>query len=268
MATAPTLDLEAIERDGFTVVRLLDDEGLAEAHRLYEQLGIDAADPYWVSSVQPDRRLARWVDQALKALIGPRIARLLPGYEPFLAAFIVKGAHGGEVEVHPDWTYTDERRHRARLFWCPLSDTTAANGTLRVLPGSHLLVTGLRGSGGGFPSPVDGYAPTALEHARPVALAAGEALAYDPALLHGSATNATDQPRPAAAIATAPVGAELVHFHRPPDGTPTGHHIDESHYTTLPYGSRPTDCPPVEPWAPVVDRLDPADLGIGTGPVA
>jgi hypothetical protein len=186
--------------------------------------------------------------------MGPAADRVLPGFTPFLAAFIFKGAEGGEVGLHPDWTYTDERRHRTYLYWCPLVDTDADNGTLRVVPGTHRLVTGLRGSGD-FAAVTEGVEELLLERSVSVPLRVGEAIVYDAALIHGSPPNRTPAPRPAAAMAVAPVDAELVHFHRPVDGPITGYEIDESWYTVQPFGEAPHGYPTLDPWTDPIAPL-------------
>lgn len=253
------IDLDALEHEGFTTTPLLDAEELAAARALWEGLAVDPDLAYYTTNVHEDRATARRIDLALKDILGPGAARALPGHEPFLAAFILKGAHGGEVGLHPDWTYTDEREHRAVLFWCPLVDTDTANGTLYVIPRSHHWVHGLRGSGD-FPSPVDGVAET-LVRTRTVSvpLRAGEAIVYDAAILHGSAPSRSGRPRPAAALAVAPRGAPLVHFHREPGGPVEGFLIDESYYTTEPHAVRPHGAAAIEPWDEPVRRIDGAD---------
>jgi hypothetical protein len=241
------VDRTALDQEGFATLRLVDGDALAELRRLWHELGVADDDPYFTTNIHTDRATARRVDLALKDLLRPATQAALPGYEPFLAAFIFKGAHGGEVGWHPDWTYTDERVHRAYLFWCPLVDTDDQHGSLRVVPGSHRWVHGLRGSGD-FPEPVDGAEELLAERSVSVRLRAGEAIVYDAAILHGSPPNASAVPRPVAAIALAPEDAGLVHFHRGPDGAVAGWAIDESWYTVQPFGEPPTGFPSLEPW--------------------
>ena len=242
------VDLVALSDRGFTTTPLLDADELDRARRLWADLSVDPDASYHTTNVHEDRTTARRIDLELKTLMGPAAAKALPGHVPFLAAFILKGRHGGAVGLHPDWTYTDERRYRAVLFWCPIVDTDADNGTLHVIPGSHRWVRGLRGSGD-FGSPVEGVADRLLAtHSETVPLRAGEAIVYDAALLHGSAPSRSDRPRPAAALAVAPVAAPLVHFHREAGGPVEGYLIDESYYTTQPHAARPVGARRLDPW--------------------
>ena len=249
------IDLAALEADGYTTVQLLDPAATAELAARYDDLGVDPTTAYWASSVHADRATARQIDLELKASLGPAVDEQLPDHEPFLAAFIAKGAQGGRVGLHPDWTYTDERAARARVVWVALVDTDERNGAMVVVPGSHLRLHGLRGSGD-FPSPVERIEEELWEEAvRTVPLRAGEAIVWDAALVHGSWPNERSEARPAAAIAVAPAGAGLVHFHRRPDGRLEGWSIDEAFYTTLPYGEPPAGYPSLDPWDGPVQPL-------------
>jgi len=240
----------AATAEGYRTVPLLDRGAVRGLREHFDGLDLPAHHGFFATSDNGSRELARAVDQLLKRELSPRLEPLIPGYEPFLAAFISKGAgEGVVVDFHQDWTYTDERRHRAVICWIPLVDTSAANGTLRVLPGSHRWTTGLRASGAGHATDPLQDALGAL--ADTVEVEAGTAFVYDPALVHGSFANPTDDVRPIAAIALAPRVAPLVHFHQDDRGSLGGWVIDESHYTTRPFGTRPAGDPTIEPW----DRL-------------
>jgi Phytanoyl-CoA dioxygenase (PhyH) len=240
----------AATADGWLTRPLLEPGDCEQLLRAHDALLLPPDHAFYASSAHGSRALARDVDQMLKHELGPRLRRLLPDHEPFLAAFISKGsAHGSHVDFHQDWTYTDERVQRATILWIPLVDTTGANGALRAVPGSHRWATGLRASGGGHAtaSIQDRLAAASTE----VPLSAGEAFVYDPALIHGSGRNHTDAVRPVAAVALAPKDAPLVHFHVDDTGHLSGWTISESHYTINAFGTRPVGCDPVEPW----DRL-------------
>jgi ectoine hydroxylase-related dioxygenase (phytanoyl-CoA dioxygenase family) len=195
--------------------------------------------------VHASREVARAVDQEIKAEFRPVLERRFPDWQPFLGAFISKGARSDNpLDLHQDWTYTEEPEVRARLLWCPLVDVDASSGALLVAPGSHTWSQQLRGSGS-VPAPLEARA-AALDPDRDlvaVKVRAGQAVEYDPALLHGSAPGSDRGVRPVAAIAFAPPGATLVHYHQEGEGPVERFIIDESYYTLQPFGSRPDGAP-------------------------
>lgn len=254
----PVIDPDRVRHDGYDTVGVLSTSLVDELLELFESLPLPEEHPFHASSAHGSRECARRIDLQLKARLTRPVERVLPPggpVLPFLAAMISKGARSGAtVEFHQDWTYTDERHHQATLVWIPLVDVGERQGALRVVPGSHRWSDGIRPSGQGAPGPVQ---QAQLEAASVrLDLQAGEAVVYHPALLHGSSANVIDHARPAVAIAFAPEGAPLVHFHR--DGERMdGYVIDESFFTTEPFGARPKARRPYPAWtAPV----DPASL--------
>ena len=236
---------------GYLTMPLLGGAARDRLRAHFDRLALPDDHGFHATSANNTREVARAVDQLLKAELGPLLEDVLPDHEPFLAAFISKGArHGVTVDYHQDWTYTDEREHRCTLFWIPLVDTNDANGALRAVPGSHRWTTGLRASGGTHAT--DPLQSEIDRHAVTVEVEAGSAFVYDPALVHGSPPNATDHLRPAAAIALAPRRAPLVHFNVDDAGELRGWRIDESHFTLQPFASQPVNAEPIDPWDALV----------------
>lgn len=234
------IDRSALDELGYVVTPFASTSELDALTTRFAEIGLDPSTPFYATSAHATRALATAVDLDLKALLQPRVDQLFPGYQIFLAAFISKGhVEPHHVGLHRDWTYVDERRHRAYLFWCPLVDVDETNGALHVLPRSHRAAPAIRPSASAG-EPLDEVDPDRLVS---VPLRAGEAVLYDAALVHGSARNHGRGPRPVAAIATAPYGAMLVHYHRRPDGEVVGYEVDASYFTTEPYGGEPRETP-------------------------
>lgn len=245
---------------GWASARLLGEVEVAELRRRFEQLQVDPEHAFFASSEHAPRDVARAVDHDVKAALGPALERLLPGYEPFLGAFISKGPLGwNAVELHQDWTYTLEPAARAVIVWCPLLDVDGRSGSLRLVPGSHRWTGNLRGSGA-VPAPLGAVAPRVLDRSVGFTMPAGTALLYDAATLHGSPPNAGDEVRVAAAVALAPKGAQLVHYHAEEGGPVEGYLIDEAWYTTQTFGRRPQGYERCDPDPERVGALDPDEL--------
>lgn len=219
------------------------------------ELDLDPEHGFYSSQVHGTRDQAAEFDRRLTEVLWPRLSHLLPDHSPFLAAVISKGAHRGDrVEFHQDWTYTDERRHRVVIAWVPLTNTFLDNGALAVVPGSHRWTDGIRAAG--MPSPGITVQQAASEKCVVLPVAAGTAILYDPALLHGSGPNTTSTERTAVAIACAPLGAELVHFRAEQDGSLSGHVIDPRYFTLHEFASLPVGAAPQDMWAGPVGDLE------------
>ena len=133
--------------------------------------------------------------QALVDALGADDLRWISGY------ISVKEAHSPALWWHQDWwcwdhsvSYQREAPQVATL--CYLTDTSIHNGALRVLPGSHLRSTPIHAilpeahsqSAGGLES--GHVAMTDLADQVTLSLKAGDAVATDYRLLHGTHGNA------------------------------------------------------------------------------
>lgn len=112
--------------------------------------------------------------------------------------------HGGVVAWHQDYSYWTRTTPLAHLTcWIGLDDSTAANGCLHYVPGSHrwpdLPKTDLTGDMDSIQSVLtdeqkEKFKPVAIE------LKKGESSFHHPRMIHGSYANYTDRPRRATVI--------------------------------------------------------------------
>lgn len=56
--------------------------------------------------------------------------KYLANYTPIIANFIRKEQNAGEVPMHQNWAFVDERKYTSVSIWVPLIDSNEANGTL------------------------------------------------------------------------------------------------------------------------------------------
>jgi ectoine hydroxylase-related dioxygenase (phytanoyl-CoA dioxygenase family) len=147
----------------------------------------------WAHDAVCSRELLAWVT----GLLGPDVA--------VENSFLIIKPPGSDFEVpwHQDGINDDIELdpNRSLAVWLALTDATAANGAVQVLPGSHS-----RGylpyarEDSGAPAAGRGRALAAQppqDSGSPITVPvlAGEALAMDVRLLHRSGANATDRPR-------------------------------------------------------------------------
>ncbi|MCU1496457.1 MAG: hypothetical protein JWM47_410 [Acidimicrobiales bacterium] len=260
--------LERVAADGYCTVPLLDADQVTEIRAYFDGLEVDPETPRFVSAVHLERERAIAVDRWLSEKIGPPLERLLGSdLEPFLSAFFAKGArHGDRMTYHQDWSYTDERHHRSVLTWIPLVDVGPGNGAMYVVPGSHRWSDGIRPSNIDAAPPTDPHLDAFEERAVLVEMRAGEALVYDPAIVHGTPPNTTDDTRPVAGLALVPRDAELVHYQADDDGTVAGLRVPRGTFYMDAFTRQLDPEEPVEVWAAPVapgdfdDHLAPPEL--------
>lgn len=248
------LDLDTFEEVGHQRVALFGATTVDAIRAVLDRHvpGHDGA--FYASPAHGFGELASTVDREIRPLIAERMREVLPGHRIFMVAVTSKGPHGTPIQFHHDWTYTDERRHRAVFCWCPLVDVDVDNGVLGFVPGSHRWTSGIRPSRALEVTEVHQAAYPPLADIRP--MPAGTGAFFDPAQLHGSGPNTTDEQRPAITIASVPDEAELVHFHEDADGTLRGALVDDAFFTSNPYGTMPVGRPQRTPWAPAVSADD------------
>jgi ectoine hydroxylase-related dioxygenase (phytanoyl-CoA dioxygenase family) len=106
----------------------------------------------------------------------------------FNEQFILKPAHAGSAAFgwHRDSDWLDGQPPRYVSLWCALDDVSEENGTLYVLPGSHVAVNGE------LPPPprTDAQASSCI-----MTVPAGTLVALSSTVLHCSGRNLSDAPR-------------------------------------------------------------------------
>jgi ectoine hydroxylase-related dioxygenase (phytanoyl-CoA dioxygenase family) len=112
--------------------------------------------------------------------------------------------HGGVVAWHQDYSYWTRTQPMSHLTcWIALDDSTAENGCLWYVPGSHrwplLPITGLAGDMNEIMTVLDEEQKAAF-HPVPIELKRGSCTFHHPLLVHGSFENRSDRQRRATVI--------------------------------------------------------------------
>lgn len=145
----------------------------------------------------------------------PHYSEYLNDYRPIIANFIRKQSNDGEVPLHQNWAFVDEKLCTSISIWCPLVDSSRKNGTLEVTPGSHKRYGAVRGP----------MIPWELEHIKkdiinnhmiPMDVKAGEAIILDDSIVHYSNINDTDGLRLAIQLIMIPSEEKSIHYHMNP----------------------------------------------------
>lgn len=238
-----TEDGATFETYGFALVDLLDAEALAALRGAADALAIAPAPGFHPSIAHPDAAHRAAVDAAIRHVVWPRLARVVPTHRLAFANFVTKSAATPEsaVPLHLDWSFVDEDRHRSLGFWCPLVDVDAGNGALQVVPGSHRLPVGLRGACTSFPYP-ELERELRAHWLVSVPMRAGQALLMDHRLMHASPPNRSAAARTAAAGVLVPTTAPLRYHHVPDPTRPDqleAFEVDDAFYLRHAPGARP-----------------------------
>jgi hypothetical protein len=149
-----------------------------------------------------------------------------------------------DLQIHQDSAVVDEDEDYCLFCWIPFQDITEQNGPLWVLSGSHLWGNTQRS----FTMPWNLLEQEALlrPHMHPLTVNKGDMVIFDPALIHSSSANLSEEVRKAVTITAIRKGYQLVYFYRDEDNAPgqvDKYLVDETFFHDYDFhiGPRPDD---------------------------
>lgn len=116
----------------------------------------------------------------------------------------------GRLGLHFDCNIIDENEFLSINVWIPLQNCNKWNGTLSIVPYSHLLQHRIRPYG--MTDPFQKYYPKFKRQAKHLTVKKGEAILLHTGLMHGSTINYSLKPRIAVNYLIKPKTAPLIHF--------------------------------------------------------
>jgi ectoine hydroxylase-related dioxygenase (phytanoyl-CoA dioxygenase family) len=237
------------QRDGYVVVNALSDEQVAAALDVFERIdsGIDAG--YYASIHSKDQTYKQRVDAALRDIVWSACDEVLADHQCLIAAMMVKPPTGSTVvPLHQDWNTIDESNGGGLTCWMPLTPITELEGLMRVLPGSHRYMDGLRGSPG-FPAPFQEISEQICDEMMvDVHVGVGDVMVMDGRVLHTTGQNRSGRNRVAAYLNAIPADAQPVHYYRTEDGRVEGYEVEPDFFTNFNIGDKP--------WGRVFTEID------------
>jgi ectoine hydroxylase-related dioxygenase (phytanoyl-CoA dioxygenase family) len=132
-----------------------------------------------------------------------------------IAHFAIKKANSENTfDLHQDWSIVDEKKYPIAHMWIPLQNTNKDNGTLTLIPRSHILTRKYRSGSCGI-----NFLPRNIlyEKALSIDVRKGDILIYHPALFHGSPSNQTATDRVSVIAAITHKNAPLIYYHKSGD---------------------------------------------------
>lgn len=199
------------DADGFLKITLLENSDIEALSALFKKYFPNPSQDFFSSSYENDFLLKKEISNSIGEILLPRLEQIFVNYTWFGSAFLSKGnGQRSEMPMHQDWTIVDETQFIALNIWTPLQQTTEANGTLEVIPGSHHWHDTLRAPTlpfyfNGFQNQIKGYL-------KPIPTQAGEAIVLNQAVIHYSKPNTTNDIRAAITTGIKTSGAPMI-FH-------------------------------------------------------
>ena len=202
--------------DGFAVFDLLGPADVSALRAAQARLAQPDGGGFDSTILSRDVGLRHAVDAAIRAVVVPRLHALLKDHRIAVCTFAIKraGSADGEVPLHQDWSFVDERQHASLGLWCPLADVDLQNGCLQVVKGSHAADHPPRAACSPFLYP--GLVATLrARYLTDLPMRAGQAVLFDNRLFHCSPPNCSDADRIAATAVLLPAQARLRYYHMP-----------------------------------------------------
>ncbi len=199
-----------LEKKGYIIAQGLSAENIASIEKLILQIKVKDNGYTSPSTIDFSADVSKQINDLLIPIANEICNELMIDYTAVLGLLMTKGVgNNSEMYVHQDWTLVDENIFSSFNIWIPLVDVCKDNGAMFILEGSHKLSFTFRGSyiPNCFPA-ID--AP--FNKLTCLAMKKGELLIYDHRCIHGSPVNKTQNIRPSAVIAIAPINSIKYHY--------------------------------------------------------
>jgi hypothetical protein len=214
-------------QDGYVKVPFISPAEVAELKQLFfdtlpqsggqitsEETGVEHAKliTYDFTFIDKNPDYKRKVFELISGYFKPHMERILDTYRPIIANYIRKQSDTGEVPLHENWAFADEKKCTTVSIWCPLVDSTVENGTLQVVPGSHKRFGQFRGPM--IPWELDDIKHDIIaQHLVPLETKAGDCVILDDSIVHYSAINNTNDLRLAIQLICVPNEMPSLHYY-------------------------------------------------------
>lgn len=202
---------KTIHEKGYSVLPFLNTTQLIQLKKLYQREHSIKAEngAMFYTLYSKDHSYRKRINDTIAEILNPEFEKHFKDYKNIVNIFInkISGTDSG-FYTHQDTTAIDEFKHSPLSIWIPLQDITLENGALGVIEKSHWFFSPYRGIS--FPFPFSKINNTVKNYLKPVYLKAGEALIFDPRIVHNSFTNTSGNDRIVTLCGIFPKDAELI----------------------------------------------------------
>lgn len=193
--------------NGFVIINLLNVDEVSYFNELCQKyLKTDQQD-FISGSHFLSKEENAFINNELHKTIKSKVQVLFPDLELLGGTLATKKKGKSVLKAHNDWDIVNEKSYNSYNLWISLVDTDKYNGTLGLVPNSHLWQHGHRGFGiaGQFEQFTNDFVNLGIEPE----LKAGQAILYNHKLIHFSRPNQKDEARNVAIIGMKDKAASL-----------------------------------------------------------
>ena len=201
------------DKDGYVVIDFISQTETKAIVDKFHQLHSDLPKGFYSAAFSPDVKFKKEIFSHTENLFQKAIDENFYNYKVLGGTYLCKApGEDSLVGVHQDWTVVDESRYYSATIWVPMVDTDEENGTLRVLPGSHLFFDSYRSNN--IPVSYRGSEQLLWDNMITVPVKAGQAFVLNHAVIHGSSPNRAKRERLVVAFGIIPKAANLMYYHK------------------------------------------------------
>ena len=215
---------EEFDKKGVVKIQLLNEEEIRDLkefdskqiknERFNTHNGNDTDVSFHFTFLDSNSKLKNGVFEKISELMQPKMDALLCNYEPLVVNYVNKEPNCGEVPVHGNWNFVNEKDFYSVSIWCPLVDIGLNSGGLEFVEGSHKLYRNEVLRSPSLRAYFFNYIEELKEnYLKPVTLKAGEALIFCDSILHYSKANRADYDRLAIQVIAKPREAQRKHYY-------------------------------------------------------
>ena len=203
---------------GFKVVGGIRSEKISELNQLYNSCHDLKETGMFYTLYSKDIAYRQYIFDSLNKILTNFYNEQLADYKIAYNIFVVKNP-GKESEffVHQDPSMVDEFKYSPLHIWIPLCDIDVNNGALCLTPRTNHLYMPYRSVA--FPNAFEEVNDLMRDYMEPIYMKAGEAIFFDPRVVHCSLPNFSNSTRVAVLTGVVPKEAGVVISHQEPDQT-------------------------------------------------
>ena len=235
------------DKTGYVVIDLFTPDEIKRFIELYDKIeGVKGTantnkNTYELSFFEKDVDSKKKKFNAVYEFMKPLIDKHIDRYAPIIINLFNKEHGTGEVPIHQNWTFVDEKKFTSVSVWCPLQDVSRKNGTLEVVPGSHKVISEYRGPS--IPWVFDNLNELMKEkYMLPFELKPGQVGIVDDSVIHYSGINQTHEHRKAVQLILKPEEAPTIHCYKEneADDTVTIMEVEDDYFFDFDMWKKPT----------------------------